>query len=87
MATRQSGGESYPPAPSSENDTAGMASSSALPRDFRGRLYVAGNSSHGLGSSDRISMLAGGQHSSIVMKDARGSVQAAEPNTEDKREV
>lgn len=71
---------------SRENDTF-TASTSALPREFRGRLSVAGNSSHGFGSGDRLAMPLGVHQGSIVMKEVRGLTRPAEPITEEKREV
>ncbi|KAM7513214.1 hypothetical protein LguiB_012089 [Lonicera macranthoides] len=76
-------GENY--VQSRDNETS-IAGNSALPREFRGRLSVAGNSSHGFGSGDRISIPPVHQ-GGIVMKDARGLTQLAEPAAEEKREV
>lgn len=49
-------GENY--VQSRDNETS-IAGNSALPREFRGRLSVAGNSSRGFGSGDRISIPPG----------------------------
>ncbi|GMI94738.1 hypothetical protein HRI_003143100 [Hibiscus trionum] len=53
-------------------------------REFRGRIAVAGNTSQGTGSGERISIPTGVPQGTIVMeKEARN----AEPSTVDKREV
>ncbi|XWS73063.1 hypothetical protein CRYUN_Cryun02cG0093300 [Craigia yunnanensis] len=65
-------------APSGETEAVG---SMAFSREFRGRIALAGNTSQGTGSGDRISIQTG------VAKDARNPVQAAEPSIEDKREI
>lgn len=44
--------------PNGENET-GVAGNSLFPREFRGRLSLAGNPSQGYGSGDRILTLAG----------------------------
>ncbi|XWS70825.1 hypothetical protein CRYUN_Cryun03dG0082100 [Craigia yunnanensis] len=60
----------------------------AFSREFRGRIAVAVNTSQRTGSDERISIQTGVPQGTVVMaKDARNPVQAAEPSTEDKREV
>lgn len=46
--------------PSTENDTR-IAINSGFPREFCGRFSIAGNSSHGIGSSDQMSFPPGQQ--------------------------
>ncbi|KVH90328.1 protein TIFY 8-like [Cynara cardunculus var. scolymus] len=76
-AVKPSGGEAIPV--SGENDTIMAAKTALSSKDNLGRLYSPGNSSHGLGSSDRMLMLSGGQS----MKDARGAMQ--DQKTEEKQ--
>ncbi|OMO80534.1 Tify [Corchorus olitorius] len=77
------GSENY--APTGEPEATG---SIAFSREFRGRITVAGNTSQGTGSAERISLQTGVPQGTVVIaKDARNPVQAAEPSTEDKREV
>ncbi|XWS27172.1 hypothetical protein CRYUN_Cryun26dG0092200 [Craigia yunnanensis] len=72
-------------APSGEPEGVG---SMTFSREFRGRIAVAGNTSQGTGSGERISIQTGVPQGTVVIaKDARNPVQAAEPSTEDKREV
>ncbi|KAJ6994982.1 protein TIFY 8 isoform X1 [Populus alba x Populus x berolinensis] len=53
--------------------------------ELRGRLSVTGNSTQGVGSSDRISTPTGGHHGNIVIaKETRNAVQAGEPSNEEK---
>ncbi|XVE98538.1 hypothetical protein REPUB_Repub03eG0114400 [Reevesia pubescens] len=71
--------------PSGEPETVG---SMTFSQEFRGRITIAGNSSQGIGSGERISIQTGVPQGTVVIaKDARNPVQAAEPSTEDKREV
>lgn len=76
-AVKPSGGEAIPV--SGENDTIMAAKTALSSKDNLGRLYSPGNSSHGLGSNDRMLMLSGGQS----MKDARGAMQ--DQKTEEKQ--
>ncbi|EOY31380.1 hypothetical protein QUC31_019820 [Theobroma cacao] len=72
-------------APGEEPEAVG---SMVFSREFRGRIAVAGNTSQGTGSGERISIQTGVPQGTIVIaKDARNPVQAAEPSAEDKREV
>uniref|UniRef100_A0A5B6ZWS8 Protein TIFY n=1 Tax=Davidia involucrata TaxID=16924 RepID=A0A5B6ZWS8_DAVIN len=82
-AVRPSPGESC--MPSGENET-GVSSNFVLRREFRGRLPVTGSSSHGFGTGDRISVAPGG-HQGIVSGNDTRTAQAAEPASEEKREV
>ncbi|XP_022732078.1 protein TIFY 8-like isoform X2 [Durio zibethinus] len=71
--------------PSGEPEAVG---SMAFSREFRGRISVAGNTSQGTGSGERISTQAGVPQGTVaIAKDARNPIQAAEPSTEDKRVV
>ncbi|WRX33887.1 Tify domain - like 10 [Theobroma cacao] len=71
-------------APGEEPEAVG---SMVFSREFRGRIAVAGNTSQGTGSGERISIQTGVPQGTIVIaKDARNPVQAAEPSAEDKRE-
>ncbi|XP_021276114.1 protein TIFY 8 isoform X2 [Herrania umbratica] len=72
-------------APGEEPEAVG---SMMFSREFRGRIAVAGNTSQGTGSGERISKQTGVPQGTVVIaKDARNPVQAAEPSAEDKREV
>uniref|UniRef100_A0A5B6ZV93 Protein TIFY n=1 Tax=Davidia involucrata TaxID=16924 RepID=A0A5B6ZV93_DAVIN len=82
-AVKPSHGESC--MPSGENET-GVSSNFVLRREFRGRLPVTGSSSHGFGTGDRISVAPGG-HQGIVSGNDTRTAQAAEPASEEKREV
>ncbi|XP_022751656.1 protein TIFY 8 isoform X2 [Durio zibethinus] len=71
--------------PSGEPEGVG---SMVFSREFRGRIAVAGNTSQGTGSGERISIQTGVPQGIVVStKDARNPVQAAEPTTEDIRDV
>nr|XP_043636632.1 protein TIFY 8 isoform X2 [Erigeron canadensis] len=74
---KASGGEAIPV--SGENDTIMAGKTTLSGKDIHGRSY--GNSTHGLGSNDRMLMLPGGQ-GNIIMKDARGP--AAEQKNDEK---
>ncbi|KAJ1438232.1 Tify domain [Sesbania bispinosa] len=67
-----------------ENETV-IVSNEALPQDLRGRLSITGSSSRAIGTGDRVTTLTGVHQGSIVAKDTRNLVQAANPSSEDKR--
>ncbi|KAJ7958719.1 protein TIFY 8 [Quillaja saponaria] len=69
---------------SGENET-GLASNMPFSQELHGRLSFTGNSSHAIGSGDRVSTPAGVHQGSIKAKDTGSPVQAAEPRSEDKR--
>ncbi|XP_058112001.1 protein TIFY 8-like isoform X2 [Magnolia sinica] len=72
--------------PSGENEMS--INNIALSHNIHGRLSVLGASNHGFGQGGRISIPAsGGDQGSGPVRDNRTAVQAAEPNTEGKREV
>ncbi|OIV96506.1 hypothetical protein TanjilG_07898 [Lupinus angustifolius] len=66
---------------SGENET-GTMSNVPLPQELHGRLSITGSSSHAVGPSDRVSTPAGAHQGSIVAKDTRKQVQAADPSSE-----
>ncbi|XP_022755301.1 protein TIFY 8-like isoform X4 [Durio zibethinus] len=71
--------------PSGEPEAVG---SMAFSREFRGRIAVAGNTSQGTGSGERISIQTGlPQGTVFIAKDARNPAQAAEPSAIHKRKV
>ncbi|KAL8115891.1 hypothetical protein AgCh_022401 [Apium graveolens] len=70
--------------PSTENDT-GIAINSVFPREFRGRFLIAGDSSHGSGSSDQMSFPPGSGGGSSAVTDLKGLNQAAEPSSEKRK--
>ncbi|KAL6985345.1 hypothetical protein U1Q18_018721 [Sarracenia purpurea var. burkii] len=74
--------------PGGENET-GKASYFETSRECRKGLSIAGTSSHGFGSGDRISVpLASGSHQGRTsMTDGKNPVQDAETRSEEKREV
>ncbi|KAE8682730.1 TIFY domain protein 8 isoform 4 [Hibiscus syriacus] len=75
-------GENY--VPNGEPEAVG---SIAFTRELRGKTALAGNVSQATGSSDRIPIQTGVPQSTVMSMDGRNLVQAAEPGTEDKREV
>lgn len=63
-----------------------VAGNTASPQEFRGRLSVIGNTSHGTSSNDRISTPTGCKGGGgIIAKDTRSPNQGAEPSNEDRR--
>ncbi|GMI81162.1 hypothetical protein HRI_001785700 [Hibiscus trionum] len=76
-------GENY--VPNGEPEAVG---SIAFSRELRGKTAMAGNASQATGSGDRIPIQTGVPQGTVVMaRDGRSLVQAAEPGSEDKREV
>ncbi|KAK8481965.1 hypothetical protein V6N11_013885 [Hibiscus sabdariffa] len=56
-------------------------------RELRGKTALAGSVSQATGSSNRIPIQTGISQGTVVARDGRNLVKAAEPCTEDKREV
>ncbi|KAL4280613.1 hypothetical protein GQ457_03G045450 [Hibiscus cannabinus] len=59
----------------------------AFSRELRGKTALAGNVSQATGSSNRILIQTGVCQGTVMARDGRNLVHAAEPCTEDKREV
>ncbi|XP_019437691.1 PREDICTED: protein TIFY 8-like isoform X2 [Lupinus angustifolius] len=66
---------------SGENET-GIASNVPLPPELHARLSITGSSSHAIGPGDRVSTPAGANKGSIVAKETRKPIEAAEPSSE-----
>ncbi|CAL0327228.1 unnamed protein product [Lupinus luteus] len=64
-----------------ENET-GIASNVPLPLELHGRLSITGSSSHAIGPGDRVSTPAGANKGSIVAKETRKPIEAADPSSE-----
>lgn len=83
-AARPSTGENY--LPKSENETT-KGSNLALMRELHGRSSGKAGFTHGIGSGDHISIPQGIHRGANIIKEAKSAVQAAEDDTDEKREV
>ncbi|XP_060216524.1 protein TIFY 8 isoform X1 [Lycium barbarum] len=82
-AARPSTGENY--SPKAENET--KASNLALIRELHGRSSGKTGFIHGIGSGDQISITQGIHRGANITNEAKTAMQAAENDTDEKREV